>query len=372
VHTLMGALHAWAADPVVLDGVEASEGLTRASFATGRPQEALQAVEVSALVEEIRVEGGSVRWCSTTPAAQASLGYLLERIDAAVGWGEYDKAQQALDEAVALMTCTVSLSSAELARLHLLRGVVAAGEGGLPEALEAFAQARQAEPALPWDEAWPTGREQFETAPQATAPARGYGQVNLDGMALGPEGRPLLPGLHTLTVGSRTGTLQTTLVPVEIVDGSALSTTTFSDPTVRTSAAGSLAGHFGQGTAVLVVSPRAVWSAPAGDPTWEMVERRKASPLVPAGGSVLAVGSLVALASVPVLLGLQGQARQASADMSDATSPDDFVEAEGRYQRATGTLSALRWLPVAGGAVAGTGGAMFTIGLALGPRSVRP
>jgi hypothetical protein len=372
VYTLMWALRAWGSDPVVLDGVEAAEGLERASFATGRPQDALQAFEVSEIVEEIRVEGGSVRWCATTPTASVSLGYLLERIDAAVGWGEYDKAEQALGEATALMSCAAAVSGAELARLHLLRGVVAAGQGREPEALQAFAQARQAEPALAWDEAWPAGREQFLAAPQTSALARGYGQVYLDGMPLGPEGRPISPGLHTLAVGNRAGTLQTDLSPVEILDGTELSGAEFSAPEVRSPAAGTLAGRFGQGAPVLVVSPRAVWSAPAGDPAWKMVERRRVSPLLPAGGSLLAAGALVALASTPVVLALQGQARQASADMSTPAGTADFLEAEGRYQRAADKLIALRWVPVAGGAVSSVGGAMLTVGLALGPRSVRP
>jgi hypothetical protein len=141
---------------------------------------------------------------------------------------------------------------------------------------------------------------------------------------------------------------------------------------VRAPAAGTLAGRFGHGAPVLVVSPRAVWSAPAGDPAWQMVERRRASPLVPAGSSVLAAGALVALASAPVVLALQGQARHASSDMEAAGGPDAFLEAEGRYQRAADKLGALRWAPVAGGGGAAVGGALLVVGLALGPRSVRP
>jgi hypothetical protein len=121
------------------------------------------------------------------------------------------EADDALDDALALAVCRDRVDVAELWRVYLLEGVVATNQQDPERAKAAFRTARALDPARPWDDQLPDGRDAFDQAAEPlTAEIRlsivpeDVGEVEVDGHPAVRSGRDVLlaPGTHFLRLGT--------------------------------------------------------------------------------------------------------------------------------------------------------------------------
>lgn len=206
---LLLPLGARAAVPVVHDGGDRAEVLTRVADRTGLPPDQLEAVPLDRLLgEPVQALGGGVmRRCTGAPTARATPESELVRAEAAWAQGDEVGALDHLDLAVAALGCLSELVDPTVAaRTFLLRGALEARRGEEEAALGELRAALSFQPDLSWDSRFPVEGEVLLA--QATAATEAYTvSVLPPGTSSGPwvdgrivpgdgAGLSVAPGLH--------------------------------------------------------------------------------------------------------------------------------------------------------------------------------
>jgi hypothetical protein len=381
------SLLAHAETPLLHEG-DAAEAVARVSAADGVPAWDLDPVRPAALWSAdgpglVGVAGA----CARGPATNADLRTATDRAQLRMQRMDWEGAATDLDAAVAMLACLSEEADAErAARVHLMRGVLAAESGDRAAALAAFDRAHRfrlgedGQPGLAWDDrlAAPdkgaatlaAAGEALLRAPQGrivVAPGVDRGRVSLrvDGRTLPlPDGGELsLPaGYHLVQVlsaddgGRRVRTQEIDLpadAPVVLADPRGFAAVPLADH-AGTPGLASLLGALGTERAY-VQAGETVWkldgewrSLPSVDPSAAARQQRRAAALQGAGWSAVGMGLVTAAVGFARVGGFaEAPAWETTVDAQD------WRQAQARAWTGVG---------IAGGAVAATGGTLVVVG----------
>jgi hypothetical protein len=361
--TVVGAalwsLRAVAAEPVVYvgseaDAVERVAEATRLTAADLAPHPAASLRELPATVGA----GGTLDPCTSQPITREQLLLAVESAEAALKFGEAQKAQGELARVADAHRC--GPWNADL----LTRWFVARALSD-DDASWGFAGARAVTPGLSFAEDWPPERRAaFDAAApqdpvQLTIAQPGF---SLDGVpATGTVA--VAPGWHRLAGPGFDGAL-TLEVDGAFLVPAAVPESVFAgleSPESRQLPTTLLAAKFGDGSRVFVANDKGVWAATAGRTDWLSLERQRTHPLVWGG----LVTSAVGVVAGGVFGGLAAGAYARAEDASNAppTGNQQLVSAVGDYRVMKGGVFGGAGLAVVGLGVSG-------LGLVLGPQTV--
>lgn len=364
----MWTIAAALAAPVVHPGVPEADALARARWAAR--DEAVESYALPGLDAADLQLAGAATWtpCAGAPADDASVGFVLDRVDGALAWDRREVAAENLEQARERLSCHPSPPAALVARYHALCGVLVAVTDGDAAALPHFAQARRADPELAWGDGWPAQPTLLDRALLASEATQitAVGPLWLDGLPLAPT-ESVRPGGYHLRTEAGTGWLTLTVGKALLFVPSAVRGD-LADPAVRPSVDALLAWHLGD--SAWVVTPDAVWSARPG--AWEQREALRRSPWIPRGLAVTGLGAALALGgAVPALVAV-GRAQDAASDVSGATSYAAWTDATAAHAAASADVRRWRAVAAVGGGVSAAGVGLVVTGLRIGPQSARP
>ncbi len=180
------------------------------------------------------------------------------------------------------------VSPADAARAYFLRGIVAFDSGDEGKALQSFVQARQFDPEIAWDTAFPPRAQgvfdqattiSAEQAPASLLLVPAPPDIRVDGRLASTTGSQLTlgPGRHLVQLGPEPMTTfqvelqagsEATLVVPAMVDEHALREIATDDRVALSAALGAL---LGEGQLVFVAVPGGIWKGSAGGRAWEQI-----------------------------------------------------------------------------------------------------
>ena len=369
--TVLLAMPAWSETPeaekpvlnkdvvVYAAGVSLDEARSRIELLRGDTNDVHMRPFTALMAEApVTISPGTAEVC-LDPSDPAAFSEAMKRGDSALVYAEYDKAAAHLERAAAALRCMVTpVDPGELAKLHVLQGVLRFLNKDEAGSKAAFMAAHSVKTDLVWDAALPAGGAVFDAARTEVymhPPARVYVEPDpgerwkVDGATPRKSDGfyPMLAGEHLLQLS----TVPAQVMMIEVERGETqLDIPGLVHPELLMDIASeqnrpvveeALSFAVAPGTAVYAVLPEEVWYGKMGEPAgWaelyrpavaaldrERARKRSGAILAASGGGVAVIGGLVSV----VGLSRMGGARAATTDAGTVAeinaASDDFASA---------------------------------------------
>ena len=270
------------ATPVVCEGPSCEGGPAAAiSLVAERGQvdpATLSAVSLAELRGRppVLLAGGHAESCSRPPLT-GGVQMALDSAEGALLYGRFEEASAGVTNARQAVLCAAEpTSSATIARIELVAGLIAQEQGDEATATARYAAATRYDPSVPWPSTYPSDRRTLFDAARSNPPPPETSLTvrpsvpppSVDGA---PLGGPLRAGEHIVRSGNVAVRISLDEVPNRLVIPAAYPPDALSwagDEARRPELSSLLAATLGEGTEAWIVSGQDAWRAIAGRTDW--------------------------------------------------------------------------------------------------------